>query len=61
MLSRGQVEILLLSANTPVLGWRGVTLGSEEGKLTGRLGIYNSEEECADLEFSPKKRWLRVI
>lgn len=61
MLTMGQVKILLLSAKSLILGWRGVILGSEEGKMTGRLGTYDSEEECADLEFSLKKRWLRVI
>ena len=59
MLSRGKWEILLLSANSPGLHGKRVTLGSEEGKFTERLGTCGSEEECADLEISLKKRRLR--
>lgn len=36
-------------------------MGSEEGKDTERLGTCDSEEECADLEFSLKKGRVRVI
>lgn len=36
-------------------------MGSEEGKDTERLGTCDSEEECADLEFSLKKGRVRAI
>lgn len=61
MLSRGQEGNSAPLSQGSSSVWEKRDSRFRGGHVTGRLGISDFEEECADLEISLKKRRLRAI